>query len=68
MISNFIELCFNEDNEKVKFSCVLDIKNQSEADLNIVEVNPFKVINHLSLRLRSANDDTLKNFLSKKLA
>ncbi|KAL4457004.1 hypothetical protein ABPG74_014642 [Tetrahymena malaccensis] len=63
-----VELCLTQDlDSKVQFFCMLDIKNNSEADFNIVEMNHFKSLTHLSLKLRQANDEILKNFIAKKL-
>lgn len=40
----------------------------SDACLTLVEMNLFKELTHLSLRLRKASDDTLKLHLAKQLA
>lgn len=42
--------------------------SNTEALLNIVESNNFKQLIHISLRVRSANDESLKKFLSSKVA
>ena len=54
--------------EKVKFMCVLNVKNTGEATFNIVETNQFKALTHLSLKFREANDQTLKQYLSNRLS
>ncbi len=44
------------------------MKNSSgESIFNVVENNEFKKLVHLSLKLKTATDEVLKNFLSQRL-
>ncbi|EGR27844.1 spindle assembly abnormal protein 6, putative [Ichthyophthirius multifiliis] len=52
---------------KHRYQCQLDVKNMSDADFNIIQQNSFNTLNTLQLKLRQANDDALKSFISKKL-
>lgn len=64
------DLCLASANssEKIKFLCILNVKNTGEAAFNIVETNQFKALTHLSLKFREANDQTLKQYLALRLS
>jgi len=61
-----LEMCARKD-EAPKFICTMDRGTGFEANLNIIETNMFKQLTHLSLRLRSANDEIVKKHLAEKL-
>lgn len=46
---------------------MLDLKNAHDGIFNIMETNHFKALVHLSLKLRSASDESLKAYLASKL-
>lgn len=53
---------------KISFENVFEIKNFSDGYLKIMELNQFKLLCHLSLKFKSANDEILKNYLASKLS
>jgi hypothetical protein len=46
---------------------VLDIGVSGEALLKIVQTNQFKASDHLRLRFRKGNDESIKKYLAQKL-
>ena len=38
----------------------------NEAAFNIVEINKFKMVPHLSLKFKKGNDDAVKKYLGNK--
>ena len=59
------QLLLNE----AQMSLVLQVEEtKNEAILSITEANQFRELNHLSLRLRKGNDDSVKAYLATRLS
>eukprot|EP01022_Parablepharisma_sp_SALTPOND_P015114 TRINITY_DN2110_c0_g1_i2.p3 TRINITY_DN2110_c0_g1~~TRINITY_DN2110_c0_g1_i2.p3 ORF type:complete len:568 (+),score=112.13 TRINITY_DN2110_c0_g1_i2:387-2090(+) len=50
-----------------RFSCVLFMGYSETATFNIVEINHFKQLTHLSLRFKSGDDESTKKYLAARL-
>jgi len=61
MFIELIELCKEYDNQQTpKYICVFHQLSITDGVLKIVESNNFKQLIHISLKIRLANDESLK--------
>ena len=49
------------------FLCIFEIGHSGEALFKIVQQNQFKASDHLRLRFKRGNDESIKKYLSGKL-
>lgn len=69
MIAELLRLSINSHkDERVTFFITVDVRQNGDCFFSVVENNEFKRLTHLTLRFRSATDDTLKNYLSQRLS
>jgi hypothetical protein len=68
MFMELIELCKEFDNyQSPKYFCVFQQLSITDGLLKIIESNTFKQLIHISLKIRLANDEALKKYLSSKV-
>ncbi len=75
MFIELLELCpvlkktntLVEDQQSEKCSCVLLVGYAETATFNIVEVNNFKQLTHLSLKFKRGDDEGTKKYLAERL-
>lgn len=53
--------------QSAAFVCIFEIGLSDEAEFKIVQTNQFKASDHLKLRFKKGNDQSIKKYLSQKL-
>lgn len=75
MVVELLSHCQSQGKENVtsaedqaKYGCVLCVGYSADAVFSVIETNQFKQLTHLSLRFRTGDDETLKQYLAKTLS